>query len=131
MSIETGLLAPLQGAIHPADETPGFTRGYLPAAPSGLLSHLVPCRIDSFGHSKSMTTVLSDQGQIALPGALIEQLRLSAGDDLEVFVVDDDTITLRKVSHPPNRGLTDLLMACPAVFEVPERERDSSLPLSL
>ena len=78
-----------------------------------------------------MTTVLSDQGQIALPGALIEQLRLRAGDDLEILVEDDDTITLRKVSHPPNRGLADLLMACPVVFEVPERERDSSLPLSL
>jgi antitoxin component of MazEF toxin-antitoxin module len=78
-----------------------------------------------------MTTVLSQKGQIELPGSLIRQLHLHAGDDLEISIEDEDTITLRKVAHPPNRGLVDLLTLCPAPFQIPTREGDSSPPLSL
>ena len=77
-----------------------------------------------------MTTVLSQKGQIVLPSVIRDQLHLQAGDDFEVSVEDDDTITLRRVAHPANRGLVDVLLACPASFEIPEREKDISAPLT-
>lgn len=76
-----------------------------------------------------MTTVLSQKGQIVLPGPIREQLRLQAGDDFEVTIEDEDTITLRRINQPANRGLVDMLLACPATFEVPAREKDDSKPL--
>ena len=76
-----------------------------------------------------MTTILSQKGQIVLPGAVREQLHLQAGDDFEVTIEDEDTITLRRITQPANRGLVDLLLACPASFEIPAREKDDSKPL--
>jgi len=78
-----------------------------------------------------MTTILSQKGQVVLPGAVRQQMQLKAGDDFEVCVEDDDTITLRRISLPANRGLVDLLLACPASFEIPPRDMDDSEPLSL
>jgi AbrB family looped-hinge helix DNA binding protein len=78
-----------------------------------------------------MTTVLSQKGQVVLPSPVRQQLHLHAGDDFEVFVEDDDTITLRRISQPPNHGLVDLLLACPATFEIPPRDRDDSEPPAL
>lgn len=76
-----------------------------------------------------MTTVLSQKGQIVLPGVVRERLHLRAGDDFEVTIEDEDTITLRRITQPANRGLVDLLLACPASFEIPAREKDYSKPL--
>ena len=53
------------------------------------------------------------------------------GDDFEVAVEDEETITLRRISTPANRGLVDLLLARPAPFEVPPRERDDTQPPAL
>ena len=78
-----------------------------------------------------MTTVLSQKGQIVLPGPIRQKLHLSPGDDFEVSVEEENTITLRRISRPANSGLVDLLLACPSPFEIPERERDSSKPLDL
>ena len=78
-----------------------------------------------------MTTVLSQKGQIVLPVPVRQQLHLSAGDDFEVSVEDEDTITLRRISQPANHGLVDLLLACPSPFKVPPREKDDSAPLRL
>jgi AbrB family looped-hinge helix DNA binding protein len=78
-----------------------------------------------------MTTVLSQEGQVVLPGEVRQQMHLHAGDDFEVFVEDEDTITLRRVSQPVNHGLIDLLLGCPAPFEIPPRDRDDSEPLAL
>ena len=75
-----------------------------------------------------VATVLSQKGQIVLPGVIRDQLHLQAGDDFEVTVEDEDTITLRRIAHPADRGLVDLLLACPAPFEIPEREKDDSAP---
>jgi len=78
-----------------------------------------------------MTTVLSQKGQLVLPAPVRKQLHLSPGDDFEVFVEDEETITLRRISQPANRGLINLLLACPVAFEIPAREKDASKPLSL
>jgi len=75
--------------------------------------------------------MLSEKGQISLPVPVREQLHLVAGEDFEVFVEDDDTITLRRVSRPANHGLVDLLLACPAQFQIPPRETDDSEPPAL
>ncbi len=78
-----------------------------------------------------MTTVLSQKGQIVLPSAVREQMHLEAGQDFEVFIDDEDTITLRRINRPPNRGLVDHLLACPYPFEIPPRDKDSTRPISL
>lgn len=78
-----------------------------------------------------MTTVLSKKGQIVLPNSVREQMGLEPGQDFEIFMEDEDTITLRRISHPANHGLVDLLLACPSPFEVPPRDSDDSPPLSL
>lgn len=78
-----------------------------------------------------MTTILSPKGQIVLPASVRQQLNLSPGDDFEVSVEDGDTITLRRISHPANQGLVDLLLACPAEFEIPPREKDDTQALVL
>ena len=75
-----------------------------------------------------MTAVLSNKGQIILPVPVRQQLHLSPGDDFEVEVEDGDTITLRRVAQPANRGLVDLLLACPSQFEIPSRETDDTAP---
>ena len=78
-----------------------------------------------------MTTVLSQKGQIVLPSAVREQMHLEPGHDFEVFIDDEDTITLRRINRPPNRGLVDHLLACPYPFEIPTRAKDSTRPISL
>ena len=71
-----------------------------------------------------MTTVLSQKGQIVLPAAIREKLELQPGDDFEIVVEDDDTITLRRISRPANAGLIDHMLACPRELDVPERSKD-------
>ena len=78
-----------------------------------------------------MTTVLSQKGQIVLPSSVREELHLQPGQDFEIFIDDEDTITLRRVSRPPNRGLVDHLLACPYPFEVLPRGKDSTPAISL
>ena len=78
-----------------------------------------------------MTTVLSQKGQVVLPVLIRQKLHLEPGDDFEVGIKGDDTITLRRVSSPPNTGLFDLLLACPSSFRIPERKKDASSPVLL
>jgi len=68
-----------------------------------------------------MTTVLSQKGQVVIPGPVLERLSLQPGDDLEIEIEDDDTIRLRRISPLPNKGLVDHLLACPFPLEVPVR----------
>lgn len=78
-----------------------------------------------------MTTILSPKGQIVLPASVRKQLNLSPGDDFEVAIEDEETITLRRIAHPANHGLVSLLLACPATFKIPPRERDDTQGLAL
>ena len=78
-----------------------------------------------------MTTVLSQKGQVVLPGPVRAKMHLHAGDDFEVSIEDEDTITLRRITQPANRGLVDLLLACPSAFEIPTRDADDREPPSL
>ena len=78
-----------------------------------------------------MATVLSQKGQIVLRGPARAKMHLHAGDDFEVSIEDEDTITLRRITQPANRGLVDLLPACPAAFEIPARDADDREPPSL
>jgi len=78
-----------------------------------------------------MTTVLSQKGQIVLPVPIRQRLNLVAGDDFEVTIEDEETITLRRISQPANLGLVDWLLACPSSFDVPPRDRDDSQPVRL
>jgi AbrB family looped-hinge helix DNA binding protein len=78
-----------------------------------------------------VTIILSRKGQFLLPAGVRRKLHLSPNDDFEVAVEDEDTITLRRISSPPNHGLVDLLVARPSSFVVPPREKDDSEPLDL
>jgi AbrB family looped-hinge helix DNA binding protein len=78
-----------------------------------------------------VTTILSQKGQIVLPSAIREQMHLEPGQDFEVFIDDEDTITLRRINRPPNHGLVDHLLACPYPFEIPPRAKDFTNALSL
>lgn len=71
-----------------------------------------------------MLTVLSQKDRIILPLAVRQQLHPSPGDVFEVDVEDGHTLTFRRFAQPANRGLVDLLLACPSPFEVPPRETD-------
>jgi AbrB family looped-hinge helix DNA binding protein len=76
-----------------------------------------------------MTTVLSQKGQIVLPSVVRERLHLEPGQDFEVTIDDEDTILLRRITRPANRGLIDLLQSCPYPLELPPRAKD--LPRSI
>jgi hypothetical protein len=58
-------------------------------------------------------------------------MHLEPGQDFEVFIDDEDTITLRRINRPPNNGLVDHLLACPYPFEIPPRAKDSTKSPSL
>jgi len=78
-----------------------------------------------------LTTILSQKGQIVLPSAVREQMHLEPGQDFEVFIDDEDTITLRRINCPPNHGLVDHLLACPYPLEIPPRAKDFTRSVSL
>ena len=78
-----------------------------------------------------MTTVLSQKGQIVLPSAVRERLHLEPGQDFEVTIDDEDTILLRRITRPANRGLIDLLQSCPHPLELPPRSKDLPRPIKL
>ena len=78
-----------------------------------------------------MTTVLLEKRQIILPSKVCKQMHLEAGQDFEITIEDEDTITLHRVTNPPNHGLIDHLLACPSPFKVPPRAKDTTRPIAL
>lgn len=78
-----------------------------------------------------MTTVLSQKGQIVLPSPVRERLHLEAGQDFEVWIEDEDTILLRRISRRPNEGLVEHLLSCPFPLELAPRDKTPVRPVSL
>ena len=77
-----------------------------------------------------MTTILSQKGQLVLLASVRDRLKLCPGDDFEIFIEDNDTILLRRISSPPNSGLVDLLLSAPGELDIPDRARDlPTIPL--
>lgn len=77
-----------------------------------------------------MTAALTNSGMIEIPEEIREELHLVPGEDFEVVLEDDATITLRRTKRRlPNEGLVSLLLERPEPLEIPERSRDFTLPL--
>ncbi len=56
-----------------------------------------------------MHTTLTSKGQMTLPLAARTQLGLHAGDQLQVCVLDDDTIVLKRPQRAPVSALRGIL----------------------
>lgn len=77
-----------------------------------------------------MTAVLTQKGQIVIPKAIRDQMKLEAGDDFEVYLLDGEII-LRPLAKARNQGLANILLNPPGTLEIPERdEEDLPEPLN-
>ena len=71
-----------------------------------------------------MKTTVSSKGQIVLPVEIRRQDRIEAGQEFEVERLDRGEYRLTRRLAPPNEGVVDWLLACPAKgFFVPRRIR--------
>ena len=61
-----------------------------------------------------MKTTVSTKGQIILPAEIRRQDAIEAGQEFEVERIDRGEYRLVRCSTPPNEGLLDWLLACPA-----------------
>jgi AbrB family looped-hinge helix DNA binding protein len=60
-----------------------------------------------------MRTRISSKGQIVLPAELRRRDAIEPGEEFEIEVVDRGEYRLKRVERRRNRGLVDLLLACP------------------
>jgi len=61
-----------------------------------------------------MKTTVSSKGQIVLPAEIRRQDRIEAGQEFEVERLDRGEYRLKRSVAPPNEGVVDWLLACPA-----------------
>jgi AbrB family looped-hinge helix DNA binding protein len=61
-----------------------------------------------------MKTTVSSKGQIVLPAEIRRQDRIEAGQEFEVERLDRGEYRLKRRLAPPNEGVVDWLLACPA-----------------
>ena len=61
-----------------------------------------------------MKTTVSTKGQIVLPAELRQRDGIEPGQEFEVERIDADEYRLTRMSPPPNEGLVDWLLDCPA-----------------
>jgi AbrB family looped-hinge helix DNA binding protein len=61
-----------------------------------------------------MKTTVSSKGQIVLPAEIRRQDRIQAGQEFEVERLDRGEYRLKRRLAPPNEGVVDWLLACPA-----------------
>jgi AbrB family looped-hinge helix DNA binding protein len=60
-----------------------------------------------------MVTTVSSKGQIVLPAQLRQQDRIEPGQRFEVERIESGEYRLRRLAGRRNRGLVELLLACP------------------
>ena len=77
-----------------------------------------------------MTTVLAQKGQVVIPIRVREELELSAGDDLEVNVIDGE-IVLTPLRRARNAGLMNVLLNPPGKLAIPSRDQSVPPPFDL
>jgi len=61
-----------------------------------------------------MKTTVSSKGQIVLPAEIRRQDRIEAGQEFEVERLDRGEYRLKRRLAPPNEGVVEWLLACPA-----------------
>jgi len=61
-----------------------------------------------------MKTTVSSKGQIVLPAELRQMDRIEPGEEFEVERLDRGEYRLVRRTAPPNGGVIDWLLACPA-----------------
>ncbi len=61
-----------------------------------------------------MKTTVSSKGQIVLPAELRQMDRIEPGEEFEVERLDRGEYRLVRRTAPPNDGVIDWLLACPA-----------------
>ncbi|MEX0775697.1 MAG: AbrB/MazE/SpoVT family DNA-binding domain-containing protein [Phycisphaeraceae bacterium] len=61
-----------------------------------------------------MRTTVSSKGQIVLPARLRQRDRIKPGQQFEVERLDRGEYRLSRREPPPNEGLVDWLLSCPA-----------------
>jgi len=61
-----------------------------------------------------MRTRVSSKGQIVLPAGLRQRDGIKPGQEFDVERIDRAEYRLIRKDPPPNQGLVDLLLACPA-----------------
>ena len=61
-----------------------------------------------------MTTTVSSKGQIVLPAAMRREDDVQAGQEFEIVRIERGEYRLVRREPPPNHGLVDWLLACPA-----------------
>jgi AbrB family looped-hinge helix DNA binding protein len=61
-----------------------------------------------------MRTRVSSKGQIVLPAEIRQQDGIEPGQEFDVVRIEPGQYELRRLEQPPNSGLVDLLLHCPA-----------------
>ncbi|MFN8187241.1 MAG: AbrB/MazE/SpoVT family DNA-binding domain-containing protein [Gaiellales bacterium] len=61
-----------------------------------------------------MRTRVSSKGQIVLPAEIRRRDRIEPGQEFDVERVEDGVYRLERRPLPPNRGVVDWLLSCPA-----------------
>jgi AbrB family looped-hinge helix DNA binding protein len=60
-----------------------------------------------------VVTTISSKGQIVLPAQFRQQDRIEPGQQFEVERIDSGEYRLKRLAGRRNRGLVELLLACP------------------
>ena len=75
-----------------------------------------------------MTTLVSSKGQIVLPVEIRREDDIEAGQEFEIERIDRGEYRLVRREPPPNEGLVEWLLCCPAkgfFVPVPSESTDS------
>jgi len=60
-----------------------------------------------------MMTTISTKGQIVVPAEIRGRDKIQAGEKFEFETIETGEYAVRRVRQRPNKGLIDLLLACP------------------